>query len=672
MKVKTVIIAVAVTAAAAGGVVYGVRYSMQSQKKPVNVVPVANVNYSVWNNDTMSGNIISKDTQTVQLNSEYDLVKVYVQTGDTVKIGDPLLEYDMTLIDLKKEMEDLTRQTLELNLTSQQKALKKLQNTAPSASLEISGGTLTASGDGLVEDVGDTGNVSPLPEDTAGEDLTDQTEAGGDDLISDEPGEDGGSSQDPVSDGDNSMDDLIQDPTTDDVQDSEQIVAQVNAFLNRVLQISDEANQGYDKLLGTDISEALRIYREILSDSQEIPMENLDALGEKRTKKVYSLKAEVASVVGESTAAVLEEDYRVVCCYQFIYAMLQLNPQRQPIDEIPDETVKELETKIRTAVDAYYDLDAAVWENDSYKEILTPYRDELAAFAARLNHQDTIEETEITTEEPDTENPGDDDWGGGDDFGGGDDGSGYTADELKEAIADQKREIAETQLQIRESEIKLKQYQRTLDNKIVTSTMDGVVKSAGTVDESVSDEDFIVVTGASGMYVQGTISETKLDTVKVGDQVSGMSYDTGMSFTATITEISQYPTSGDNVYYGDGITASSYPFLAYIEDADGLSEGYVDLQIVDNTPSTGIYLEKYFILKENNGRSYVYKQGGDGLLTKQYVTTGATFYDTAIEIKEGLSKDDKIAFPYGKDVVEGAQTKEVDNLYDSYSGYGIG
>ena len=82
--------------------------------------------------------------------------------------------------------------------------------------------------------------------------------------------------------------------------------------------------------------------------------------------------------------------------------------------------------------------------------------------------------------------------------------------------------------------------------------MDGVVKSAGTVDESVSDEDFIVVTGASGMYVQGTISETKLDTVKVGDQVSGMSYDTGMSFTATITEISQYPTSGDNVYYGDG------------------------------------------------------------------------------------------------------------------------
>ena len=102
MKVKTVIIAVAVTAAAAGGVVYGVRYSMQSQKKPVNVVPVANVNYSVWNNDTMSGNIISKDTQTVQLNSEYDLVKVYVQTGDTVKIGDPLLEYDMTLIDLKK------------------------------------------------------------------------------------------------------------------------------------------------------------------------------------------------------------------------------------------------------------------------------------------------------------------------------------------------------------------------------------------------------------------------------------------------------------------------------------------------------------------------------------------------------------------------------------------
>ena len=37
-------------------------------------------------------------------------------------------------------------------------------------------------------------------------------------------------------------------------------------------------------------------------------------------------------------------------------------------------------------------------------------------------------------------------------------------------------------------------------------------------------------------------------------------------------------------------------------------------------------------------------------------------YDYAIQINSGLSMDDKIAFPYGDGVTEGAQTKEVDNL----------
>ena len=84
MKIRTVVISLVVTAGLAGGIAYGVRYAMQAGKKPVDVVPVANVNYGSWGDtNTMSGNIISRDTQTVQLNSDYKLVKVYVETGDT-------------------------------------------------------------------------------------------------------------------------------------------------------------------------------------------------------------------------------------------------------------------------------------------------------------------------------------------------------------------------------------------------------------------------------------------------------------------------------------------------------------------------------------------------------------------------------------------------------------
>jgi len=164
----------------------------------------------------------------------------------------------------------------------------------------------------------------------------------------------------------------------------------------------------------------------------------------------------------------------------------------------------------------------------------------------------------------------------------------------------------------------------------------------------------------------------KLETVKIGDIVQGTSYDAGMGFTAEITEISPYPVNNDSFYFGYGTensNASYYPFLAYIEDAEGLVEGDVELKIMENTPSTGIYLEKYFILEEVNGKEYVYIQGSDGLLKKQYVETGITVYGMAKEIKRGISMSDKIAFPYGKNVVEGAATLEVDSLYSDYMYY---
>ena len=52
----------------------------------------------------------------------------------------------------------------------------------------------------------------------------------------------------------------------------------------------------------------------------------------------------------------------------------------------------------------------------------------------------------------------------------------------------------------------------------------------------------------------------------------------------------------------------------------------------------------------------MYIVGENGKLKKQYIRTGGNSYGY-IEIKEGLSNDDKIAFPYGKNVKEGAAVK---------------
>ena len=48
--------------------------------------------------------------------------------------------------------------------------------------------------------------------------------------------------------------------------------------------------------------------------------------------------------------------------------------------------------------------------------------------------------------------------------------------------------------------------------------------------------------------------------------------------------------------------------------------------------------------------------------------TGRTFYGSLIEIKEGVTKEDYVAFPYGKKVKEGAKAKK-STLAELYGGY---
>ena len=272
---------------------------------------------------------------------------------------------------------------------------------------------------------------------------------------------------------------------------------------------------------------------------------------------------------------------------------------------------------------------------------------------------DETEETE--TESDDWYDPDEPPWDNNN-------GDSYTASELKQAIEDKEKEIKDLKLNQRENTLKIEKTQREIDESTVTSSIHGVVKSVG--DPSIGEVDgsaFILVTSDSGLYVQGTLSESDLGKVKVGSMISGYSYESYTSFTAEITEISKYPTTSQSYWSSDmNPNASSYPFLAYIENADGLSDyEYAELKIEEDasTSSNSIYIDKMYIRKEN-GQSYVYIKGEDGLLKKQYVRTGKTLYGSTIEVKEGLSIDDAIAFPYGKNVKEGAKTKVASEYAD--------
>lgn len=70
-----------------------------------------------------------------------------------------------------------------------------------------------------------------------------------------------------------------------------------------------------------------------------------------------------------------------------------------------------------------------------------------------------------------------------------------------------------------------------------------------------------------------------------------------------------------------------------------------------------LYLESMFIRTEN-GKSYVMVRDDSGKLEKRWVQTGRNLWGSYTQIRGGLTVDDFVAFPYGRNVTEGANTTE--------------
>ena len=70
-------------------------------------------------------------------------------------------------------------------------------------------------------------------------------------------------------------------------------------------------------------------------------------------------------------------------------------------------------------------------------------------------------------------------------------------------------------------------------------------------------------------------------------------------------------------------------------------------------------------IRSENGKSYVLLRGKDGRLEQRWVQTGRDLWGSYTQIRGGLTVDDYVAFPYGRDVKPGAATVEatVDQLY---------
>ena len=241
---------------------------------------------------------------------------------------------------------------------------------------------------------------------------------------------------------------------------------------------------------------------------------------------------------------------------------------------------------------------------------------------------------------------------------------GYTKEELNQLIQEKKTEITNLELDYKEALLKEEQIKKELENLTVRSSVNGVVKKVGdpTV-ESVDGSALIVVSSESGFYLKGTITEHQLGKVEVGQLVDVMSWDTGNSYTATITEIYPYPVEGEQYSYGNP-NVSNYPFVAYIEEANDLKNNmYVSVTVQEAVENpNAMYVDMAYIGDEN-GRKFVYKADENLRLKKEYVQTGKVLWGSYIEVISGLTQEDQIAFPYTKNIKDGVKAKEQTNMW---------
>ena len=713
MKKKWIVAFIAAGVLLLGGVtVYAVKTSSQSTVKVVSVSDMSGG--GGWSDNSLSGNITSDVSQNIYLADSQTVKKIHVKEGDTVKVGDDLLTYDMTLENLDLEMKKLEKQGIELNIEKAKREITKLKNTKPSSDNDNED-----PGFDIPEDPGEEPeNPSMEPEEPteAYQELTAEAEPYMGEGTVEEPyhflcAADGailGSFLNrmaeeqcffviEVREGDVSNGELLkiwgQKITEDDFQ-----VADTDRFQVNLEKETDDS----DGQLPEDLKAAAVLEKGASAyqgdGTEKKPLTYLVKkdgivkgsffLERKEDGKYFRIevreengdliKAWEQNGADEDFASDVKEDGEYLVDLSKKQSGETPGEPTEPTDPSeptkpgespePPEPSNPEEKPTKPSVlpevtpgenseptpEAGNPQETAGQENTvdgmSTKKNSAAIRyltvtSVMGSGSRKVISTDTVSDT----------------------TGSGDAGTSYggTAAEIQQQIKDKEKEIRDYQLDIKETNLEIKDIQKKLNNQTIKSTLNGVVKTVGDPEKESNDgKPLIQVVSSEGLYVQGTVSESQMNKLKVGATLSGYSYDNGVSFTAEVREISPYPSDNGQ----DGANASSYPFTAYIADASGLSNNsWAELTLLDegDGQGQGIYLEKPFVRTEN-GQYYVMKDDGTGHLTKQIVQVGGIQYGSSYQITGGLSMDDKITFPYGKDVREGAKTEEgtLDDLYN--------
>lgn len=670
---KKIIIGVLVTVLAAGSVAGAAVYFKKNNKETVTVVSVDSIASDYYMDDTtLDGNIVTNVTQNVTVDKDMIVQDLFVQKGDTVQKGDKLVSFDMTLVQMELNIAKLKKQKQEQDLEKAINRLHSLQNGGPiveedaelpglpgedgsgssalspddemaSSYSNVKGSYLAAAvypilafagaagtqeesvieeeassgqtsegefSSGEYEQQNGTGSGQIAPEDPSGS---------GDDVLVDF-GDGNGSQETPPADPSvtPSVTPTITPPDAPDEEFSDDVSDNIEI-------IDPEPNDAE-----TDITDGEPEFYQKL-DGETVPF---TGTGTEEDPFVFLCSSAKGKVV--ATGAFLNK-----------MAGFRADGTKEPgvngywyqLEFHQNDTIADFSDR-KLSCTGYYLIDGSLLEN-------------MVEETAEMEY--TLEGASHYEEDPEIP-----DGGGGD---GGDPGTTISRDE---AIANQKNKIESLKLDIRESEIAITKLEKKVSKEVIYSKIDGIVAKVGDPLTGISEGNaFMTVKSKDGYYVKGTVSELMLDQVEEGT-ILNCSGSSG-SFDAEVVDVSSYPGSSNSFMGNGNPNVSYYTYSATIldKDVEVSEDDWLSITLKRSSENSGvIVLDKAFVRSEN-GRYYVYMDE-NGSLKKQFLTIGGNVNGgSSVLVKDGITREDKIAFPYGKSIKEGIKTKEgtLEELY---------
>jgi len=240
-------------------------------------------------------------------------------------------------------------------------------------------------------------------------------------------------------------------------------------------------------------------------------------------------------------------------------------------------------------------------------------------------------------------------------------GSGYTAAQIAQMRSEQEKTIKDIEFKIKMAEADYKIALTEVSDGKVYARIDGEVVSVLTEEEArLTMQPILKVSGGGGFYVQGSVSELEKENMRIGQEVTVNDWNTGSVYTGSVQSLGDFPATGSGWNGMGNPNASYYPFTVFVDEQADLQEGrYVSITYSTSGSEHGIYLQNPF-LRTEQGKSFVYVLGEDGRLEQRFVKTGKALWGSYMEILGGLSEEDMVAFPYGKNVKAGAVAVEGD------------